>query len=90
MGGYRHSAFAHAATPRYRRIAGDVRTAVGLEMVAQIEAEYARWWERGEPHPADEAADGRIARLRAAVGADVALRHGVGSGERARRGGTRP
>ncbi len=90
MGGYGHSAFAPVATQRHRRIAGDVRTAVGLEIVAQIEAEYVRWWERGEPHPADEAADGRIARLRAAVGADVALRHGVRSGERARRGGTRP
>ncbi len=90
MGGYGDSAFAPVAIQRHRRIAGDVRTAAGLEMVAQIEAEYARWWERGEPHPADEAADGCVARLRAAVGADVALRHRVGSDGRARRGGARP
>ena len=85
MTGYGLLALAHAAVRGHRRIAGDVRTAAGLDMVAQIETEHALWWQRGEPHPADEAADRRIARMRASVGADLALRREAHGGRRTRR-----
>lgn len=85
MAGYGLLALAHAAVRGRRRIARDVRTVAGLDMVAQIEAEHALWWQRGEPHPADGAADRRVASMRASVGADLALRREACGGRPTRR-----
>ncbi|OEO29088.1 hypothetical protein VW23_002530 [Devosia insulae DS-56] len=84
MAGYGLLALAHAAVRGHRRIAGDVRTVAGLDMVAQIEAEHALWWQRGEPHPADAGADHYIARMLAAIGAGLALRRPIHGGRRRR------
>lgn len=70
---YSGSGLAHAASRGVRRCGSDIRTAMALEMIVQIEQEYRRWLEMVGQHPADLSASRRILQQRSTPGAEQAL-----------------
>ena len=71
MAGLGLLALAHAARHGVRRNGPDARSAAGHAMVLQIEAEYRDWWAIVGRHPADDAAERCITRLRDSAGSPL-------------------